>query len=76
MGTISAIDAREGGIVDFGESGPTLLIEVDVSGLGHRLALVRAAWGKFFAGHRLGRSRDREGVERLQQSGGNENTLV
>ena len=50
---ISAVDAREGSIVDFSESGPTLLVEVDVISMGGHLVVVCGAWGKLFASHRL-----------------------
>jgi len=36
---MSGVGVREGGIVDFSEGGPTLLIEVDVIGLGGTLAV-------------------------------------
>ena len=50
--TISGIGVREGSVVDFGESGPSLLVKVDVSGLGgHDLIVGGAAGGEFFAGH-------------------------
>jgi hypothetical protein len=36
---ISAIDGREGSIVNLSEGGPTLFIEVDICGLGGGLAV-------------------------------------
>jgi len=37
---ISAMDAREGCVIDFCEGNPTLLIEVNILGLDHILAVV------------------------------------
>ena len=53
-------DVREGGIVDFSKGGPTLLIEVYISGLSDSLAIAGAARGEFSAGRHLGG----QGVER------------
>lgn len=36
---INGVDEREGGVVDFSEGGPTLLIEVDIVGLNRDLAV-------------------------------------
>ena len=50
------VDEREGGVVDFGEGSPTLLIEVDKVGLNRDLAVARAGGGNFLAGRHLGRT--------------------